>query len=99
MILRGQRLALIGGGNMAEAMVRGLLNARAMEAKQIVVTGPRPERLEHFRKTYAVEATPSNLDAVARADIVLFAVKPQILDRLAQEVAASITPTALVVSI
>ncbi len=98
MALTGLRLALIGGGNMAEALVRGLLHARAVTPAQIVVTGPRSERLEHFRSQYGVEATHANIDAVAQADVVVLSVKPQILDRVAQEVAGSLKESALVVS-
>jgi pyrroline-5-carboxylate reductase len=99
MDLNGLRVALIGGGNMGDALVRGLLKARTLTTDQVVVTDRRAERLEHFTKTYAVEATHSNTGAVANADVVILAVKPQILDRVLQEIAKSLPAGALVISI
>jgi pyrroline-5-carboxylate reductase len=98
MPLTGLRLALIGSGNMAEALVRGLLNAGAVKASQIVATDPRSERRELFVDRFGVEALGNNAEAAGRADVVIFAVKPQILERVGLEIAPSIQPQALVVS-
>ncbi|MBI5509879.1 MAG: pyrroline-5-carboxylate reductase [Deltaproteobacteria bacterium] len=99
MPLSGLRLALLGAGNMGEALVRGLLHAHAVEPAQLVATDPRADRLEFFRKEYGVEAILSNVDAVRAADIVVLAVKPQILDQVATDIAKDLRPEALVISI
>ncbi len=99
MPLAQARLAFIGAGNMAEALVRGLLHTRSLPPEQIVVTDPRAERLEHFIKTFAVRAERENGPAVADADVVVLAVKPQILDRVVAEIAPSVRPSALTLSI
>jgi pyrroline-5-carboxylate reductase len=99
MSLEGSRLAILGAGNMGEALVKGLLHARVVTRDQIVVTDPRLDRLEFFRKEYEVTAITANAQAVQNADIVVLAVKPQILDRVAQEIRGPLTPQALVISI
>ncbi len=99
MDLKGLRLALLGAGNMGEALVRGLLKAGVVEAAQLTVTDKRAERLEHFQKTYGVTAIESNVEAVKTADIIILAVKPQILDRVAREIADHLQDSALIISI
>ena len=99
MPLSGLRLAILGAGNMGEALVSGLLRAKAVLPTQLVITDPRKDRLELIGKQLGIEAIVSNAQAVANADIVLFAVKPQILDRVAAEIAKPLSSGALVVSI
>jgi pyrroline-5-carboxylate reductase len=84
---------------MGEALVRGLLNAGVLAANQIVVTDQRAERLTHFRDAYGVEATDDNTAAVDGVDIVILAVKPQIIDRVLQEIAKPLGEGTLVISI
>jgi len=84
---------------MGEALVRGLLRAGVVEPAQVIVTDPRIDRLEMFRREYSVESVVSNVLAVQNADIVILAVKPQILDRLVQEIAQPLPSHTLVISI
>jgi pyrroline-5-carboxylate reductase len=93
------RLAILGAGSMGEALVSGLLGAKAMSPTQLVITDPRTDRLDLIRKQYGVETTVTNTQAVANADAVLLAVKPQILDRVAREIVESLPSGALVISV
>ena len=95
----GLRLSVLGAGNMGEALVRGLLHTGVFRPTDVVVTDPRPDRLTLFRETFGVTATAVNGDAVRDADIVILAIKPQILGRVAREIAAALPVRALVVSI
>jgi pyrroline-5-carboxylate reductase len=90
-------IGFIGAGNMAEAMIRGLLRW-TFTAEQVSASGPRPERVEELRAKYAIEATSDN-KVPAGKDIVVLSVKPQILSRVLDEVADAIRPDALVISI
>ena len=94
-----QRLAVIGAGNMGEALLRGLLRAGVIGADRVVATVRRAERQAHLTSTYGVTVTLDNLAAVREADVVVLAVKPQILDRVLGEIGASVKPTALVISV
>jgi pyrroline-5-carboxylate reductase len=90
-------IGFIGAGNMAEAMIRGLL--RGMFApEQVSASGPRAERVGELREKYGITATSDN-KVPAAADIVVLSVKPQILGRVLDEVADAIRPDALVISI
>ncbi len=84
---------------MGEALLRGLLKAQAVPQEKIVATGRRPERLAYLESTYGVSTGRDNVAAVRGADVVMLAVKPQILDRILGEVGNAVSADALVVSI
>jgi pyrroline-5-carboxylate reductase len=95
----GERtIGFIGGGNMAEAMIRGLLRGQDFGPEQVIVSGPRQERIGELKSKYAIRGTTDNREA-ALADIVVLSVKPQILSRVLGEVRGSIGANALVISI
>jgi pyrroline-5-carboxylate reductase len=94
-----ERLAIIGTGNMGEALLRGLLRAGVVRADQVVTTVRRAERQSHLASTYGVAVTLDNVAAARDADVLVLAVKPQILDRVLGEIGAAVKPTALVISI
>jgi len=77
MNLQNETIAFIGAGNMAEALVRGLLTAHTVAPRQIVVTDVRAERLNYFVTTFGVTTAPDNTAAASRAGIIVLAVKPQ----------------------
>ena len=91
-------IGFVGGGNMAEAMIRGLLRGKVFAPESVTVSGPREERMRELRDTYGIRATTNNRDAAA-ANIVVLSVKPQILSRVLDEVAGAIDADALVISI
>jgi pyrroline-5-carboxylate reductase len=91
-------IGFIGAGNMAEAMIRGLLRGEDFSASQISASGPRAERMGELRDAYGIEATTDN-KVPARADIVVLSVKPQILSRVLDEIGDVIAADALVLSI
>ncbi|MDH5491301.1 MAG: pyrroline-5-carboxylate reductase [Myxococcales bacterium] len=94
-----QNIAFIGAGNMAGAILRGLLHAEACEPRQIYATDLSQGRLDELRAEHGIEIGRSNGPAVAWADVVVLATKPQVFDRVLPEVAAAIRPGTLLVSI
>lgn len=99
MPLRGKRLAFIGGGTMAEAMIRGLLDKHLVPPSHIEVSGPRRERRAALRKQYDVKAVASNLEAARGAHIVILSVKPQVMPAVLRELHGKLRPDQLVLSI
>lgn len=99
MTLMQQRLAVIGAGNMGEALIRGLLAGEAVEPTSVVATGRRQKRLEYLASTYNVSTTLDNAEAARNADVVILAIKPQILARIMAEVTHAIPDASLVVSV
>ncbi len=91
-------IAFIGAGNMAEAMIRGLLRGGVFAPEQITASVPLEDRVNELREKYGILATTNNREAV-RAQIVVLSVKPQILSRVLDEIAEAINPDALVISI
>jgi len=91
-------IGFVGGGNMAEAMIRGLLRGKVFAPDDVIVSGPRDERLQELREKYGIRATTINREAAA-ARIVVLSVKPQILSRVLDEIADAIDSEALVISI
>ncbi len=94
-----KKIAFIGGGNMAEAIIKGLLASGAAKADQILIADVSSERLEHLKKTYGIIIQKSNSDAVAQSGIVLLCVKPQVIDKVLEEIAPVADKSKLVISI
>ena len=99
MPLQGKRLAFIGGGTMAEAMIRGLLEKHLVPPSHVLVTGPRRERRAELSKQWSVKALASNADAAEQAHIVVLSVKPQVLPTVLRELHGKLRPDQLVLSI
>ena len=95
----GKSLVFLGTGNMAEALLKGLLRDGTATAEEIVCAEPRPERREEIANLYGVEVTGDNRAAVAAADLILLSVKPQVIDALLTEIAPSVDARKLVISI
>ncbi len=91
-------IGFIGAGNMAEAMIRGLLRGGDFAIAQIAASGPREERMSELRDRYGIYATIDN-KVPAASEIVVLSVKPQILSRVLDEVGSTVSPEALVISI
>ena len=78
------KVAFIGGGNMATAMITGLI-AHGVPATNIIVSEPSEEKGELLQQQLGVMTTTHSADAVSHADVIVFAVKPQIIDVVASE--------------
>ncbi|MBM4375223.1 MAG: pyrroline-5-carboxylate reductase [Deltaproteobacteria bacterium] len=75
--LAGRRLGFIGGGNMAEAIVRGLLEQGVVERGAVAVAEPNAERRELLAAAHGIACRASNRDVAREADLLVIAVKPQ----------------------
>jgi pyrroline-5-carboxylate reductase len=76
------KIAFIGPGVMAEAMVAGLLRKKLAKAGNITAAGPRAERGAELQKKYGIKSTADNSAAAAGADVVVLSVKPQRLSEV-----------------
>ena len=92
-------LGVVGTGTMAQAMIAGLLDRGLVPADRILCSHPRPGRRERLEAELGVATTASNPAAVAGANVVLIAVKPQVLPRVMPELSGRIPSEALVISI
>ena len=92
-------LALIGCGNMGQAMVRGFLQQGLLTGTQIRLFDSDQEKTADFAGLIAAQACVSAQAAVTGADVVLIAVKPQFIENAVNAFAAQIPESAIVVSI
>lgn len=93
-----KRLGFIGVGNMGEALVKGLIASKAAQPSQICVSARRAERVEELKKTYGVLGG-SNAEVARHSDVLVLAVKPQILDQVLRGIAPDVSSDQLIVSV
>jgi len=93
-----KKIAFVGPGVMAEAMIAGLLNQKLAKPENIIAAGPREERGDQLTKKYGIKFIVDNSSAVAHADVVVLSVKPQRLSEVMKGL-KGIRSDALVLSI
>ena len=98
-MLQDRKVAFIGPGVMAEAMISALIGHQIARPENILTSGPRQARGEELREKYGIVAFTSNAEAARQADVVVLSVKPQRLDRVLEELHGELKPAALVLSI
>jgi pyrroline-5-carboxylate reductase len=94
-----QNIGFLGTGNMAEALVKGLVAAGVVEPRQIWGSEPRRDRAKEIADRYGIHVTQDNVEVVRHADIVVLSVKPQILPKVLDEVAPHLPAGTLVISV
>ena len=95
----GKTIAFLGSGNMAEALVKGLLRAHVADPAEIICTDRRAERGPELTHRYGVRFQKDNLAAVREAGIVVLSVKPQAMNKLLEEIKPALDQSKLVISI
>jgi pyrroline-5-carboxylate reductase len=98
-LFKDRKIAFIGPGVMAEAMIAGLIRQGVAQAEAMVAAGPGHERLEELQGKYGLAIANDNTAAAREADVVVLSVKPQRLDRVLAGLRGSVRPSALVLSI
>lgn len=97
-MLKDKTIGFIGGGNMAEALIRGLL-AGGVPTADILVAEPVAERRASLADRYGIAVTEDNRSVAAASDVIILAVKPQTAPAVLAEIGAAVTPEKLLVSI
>jgi pyrroline-5-carboxylate reductase len=98
-LFENRKIAFIGPGVMAEAMIAGLIRQSVAQAQALLAAGPGLERLEELRKRYGISIANDNAAAAREADVIVLSVKPQRLDRVLSGLIGAVSPSALVLSI
>jgi pyrroline-5-carboxylate reductase len=97
-MLKDKTIGFIGGGNMAEALLKGLL-AGGATAASLVVAEPHAERRSLLTKNYCLNCVEDNAAVVAGSDVIILAVKPQMAVTVLKEIGATETVGKLFISI
>lgn len=90
-------LAFIGGGNMATSLVGGLLE-QGYPSSSITVSDPMADNRDRLQQ-FGINTTSDNLATATNADVVVLAVKPQVMKRVAQELAPVLAHHPMIISI
>ncbi|MBI5715182.1 MAG: pyrroline-5-carboxylate reductase [Chloroflexi bacterium] len=98
-MLSHTQIAFIGAGAMGEAMIAGLISQKLIAPESIIAAEPRAEQGELLRSKYGVRVGSGNRLAAEKADVVVLAVKPQVLPAVMNDLKGHIAPNALVLSI
>lgn len=93
------KIGFIGGGNMGEALLKGLLAAKVVKAKQVCVFDTDANRMEYLAKTYGINPWGSNKELVAESNVVILAIKPQVMASILAEIRPGVTLKHLIISI
>jgi len=98
-MLNDKKIAIIGTGNMGEALISGLVGSGSSKSKNITCTDIREEKLEKLKEKYGVNTSANNLEAVSASEIIIYSVKPQIMAAVLIETAEKLDMSKLIISI
>jgi pyrroline-5-carboxylate reductase len=99
MARRTMRVGIVGAGVMAEAIIAGLVRDRAVALEGLAASHPRRERREALVERHGIRSVAANRDALVDAEVVVLAVKPQMLTRVMRELRGRLDAEQVVVSI
>jgi len=94
-----KKIGFVGAGNMAGALIRGLLRAGQIDAHAIWASDPVDVQLRRLKRAHKIEVTRDNRQLVRGSQTIILAVKPQNMAAVLDEIRAEITPRKLFVSI
>src|SRR5947208_4485555 len=99
MSVKGKKVGFVGAGNMGEALIRGLVESNLVPADKILVADVRADRGRQLADQFGVKALADNAALVRGADVVILAVKPQIMASVLREIMPTLTNRPLLISI
>jgi pyrroline-5-carboxylate reductase len=92
-------IGFIGGGNMAEAIIKGIINAKVYPPENIIASDIKTERLDFFKDQYRIRTTADNAGLARCVDVLVLSVKPQNMADALNSIKGSVNPDTLVISI
>ena len=81
-----KEIGIIGGGQMAEALIKGFLEKNIFSPDKILVSEPVFERRQYLQEFYHVFLTEKNIEVVKNKNLILLAVKPQVMKMVLEEI-------------
>lgn len=92
-------IGFIGGGNMAEALIKGVIESGVYKPENIIVSDIRVERLNYIAEKYNITITEDNGELAEKADLIVLSVKPQNMSEVLEEIKGNVNKETLVISI
>ena len=93
------KLGFIGCGNMAKAMLGGILKNEICAKEDVIATAKSEASRENARNTYGIQVTADNIEAAKSADVLVLAVKPQFYEEVLKEIRYMVTPEHVLISL
>jgi len=97
--LNSKQIAFIGAGNMAEALIKGLLKSHTLAPEAVTASDVLAERRQFMEATYGIRTTEANRPLVTAADVIVLAIKPQVAAEVLATIAPVTGPDKLIISI
>ncbi|TKB11221.1 pyrroline-5-carboxylate reductase [Desulforhopalus sp. IMCC35007] len=94
-----QKIGFIGGGQMAEALIKGIITSGLYKSEDILVAEPNESRRDHLESIYSVKAHYSNLPVFENCRVIMLAVKPQTMSMLLEDCQDRVQPQHILISI
>ncbi len=98
-MIENPKIAFLGAGNMAEALVAGVVQGKLSKPEFVLATDISSTRLEILKDRYQIQVGAQNLDAVLWADVIILCVKPQVINDVLTEIQSSLSEKQLVISV
>ncbi|MDP7421764.1 MAG: pyrroline-5-carboxylate reductase [bacterium] len=98
-MLKQLKIGVIGVGKIGEALILGLLDAGTVKKDSIIGSVYHQERIRKLKKKLGITITRNNCQLVKQSDIVIIAVKPQVMDSVLNTIAGELNPSKLVISV
>lgn len=98
-MLKEKKIGIIGTGNMGQALIDGLLHSRSSVPENIICSDVKKEKLKSVREKYGITSKTNNPDVVKASDIIIYAIKPQIMTRILKETADYLDSSKIIISI
>ena len=99
MSVKGKRVGFLGSGNMGEALIRGIVQAGLVPPGSIAASDVRGERLAQMERQYGIRTLSDNAELIRESDVIVLAVKPQIMTSVLRDVASAVDLTKLIISL
>jgi pyrroline-5-carboxylate reductase len=94
-----ETIGFIGSGNMAEALINGVLKAGVYRPGKVYVSDVRPERVEYLREHYGVRTATDNAELASKVDVLVLSVKPQNMKDALESIKGHVSDDIMVISI
>ncbi|BBB93006.1 MAG TPA: pyrroline-5-carboxylate reductase [Methylomusa anaerophila] len=98
-MLLNKTIGFIGGGAMAEALIRGILKSGMIEASQLIVNDISSERLRYLTNLFSVETTSDSQELAKKADVLFLTVKPQVMNHVVDQITPVVSKSTIIVSV
>lgn len=93
------KVSFLGGGNIAEAIARSVIEAKLLSPEEISVSDVKKERLDYLVDKYKVNVFSNNKEAIREADVIILSVKPVVLNQVIDEIKNEVNTTQSIISV